>query len=92
MQKQNMTPKEIINTLNDRGISQSGLARDLDRSPSHIGRVIRDPKRSWPVACHVAKALGKKPEEVWPETFTPDQSAPKVGRPLGCGLFDHQAA
>jgi lambda repressor-like predicted transcriptional regulator len=92
MQKQNMTPKEIVNVLNDRGISQSGLARDLNRSPSHVGRVIRDPKRSWPMACHIARALDKKPEEVWPETFAPDQPTPKVGRPLGRGLFTHKPA
>ena len=92
MPKQNMTPKEIINALDDRGINQSGLARDLKRSPSHIGRVIRNPSRSFPVARHVAKALGKKPEEVWPEVFKPNQPAPKVGRPPGRGLYDHHAA
>lgn len=92
MRKQNMTPQEIINTLKDRGISQSGLARDLNRSPSHVGRVINDPKRSWPMACHIAKALGKKPEEVWPEIFAPNQQAPKVGRPLGRGIFTHNTA
>ena len=92
MPKQNMTPKEIIRALDDKGLSQSGLAGDLKKSPSHIGRVIRNPTRSFPVACHVAKALGKKPHEVWPEVFKPNQSPPKVGRPQGRGLYDHQAA
>lgn len=91
MQK-NMTPNQIKRALKEKDISQSGLARDLKKTPQHIFLVIKNPKRSFPAACHIAKALGKKIEEVWPETYQPNQPPPKPGRPLTNGLFDHQAA
>ena len=89
MRKQNMTPGEIKIALSYMGISQSGLARDLNRSPSHIGRVIENPNRSFPVACHIAKALQMDLEEIWPETYGSNQHPPKPGRPLTKGLYNH---
>lgn len=88
----NMTPDQIKAALRVRNISQSGLARDLDYTPQHIFLTIKDPTRSFPVACHIAKALGKKPEEVWPEIYRPNQAPPKPGRPLTKGLYDNCAA
>ena len=88
----NMTPDQIKIALKKKDISQSGLARDLKKTPQHIFLVIKNPKRSFPAACHIAKALGKKVEEIWPETFSPGQQPPKVGRPLSKGFYDHQAA
>jgi len=90
--KKNMTPVQIKIALKKKDISQSGLARDLKRTPQHIFLVIKNPKRSFPAACHIAKALGKRVEEIWPETFSPDQAPPKPGRPITNGLFAHEAA
>jgi lambda repressor-like predicted transcriptional regulator len=91
MQK-NMTPTQIKRALADKDISQSGLARDLGCTPQHIFMVIKDPTRSFAAACHIAMALNKALEEIWPETFSPNQPPPKVGRPLSKGFYDHQAA
>jgi len=91
MQK-NMTPNQIKIALKNKDISQSGLARDLGCTPQHIFLVIKDPTRSFPAACHIAKALDKGPADIWPEIYRPDQPPPKVGRPLSKGYYDHQAA
>ncbi|MCP3940040.1 MAG: transcriptional regulator [Desulfobacteraceae bacterium] len=88
----NMTPAQIKMALQKKKISQSGLARDLNVTPQHIFLVIKDPTRSFPAACHIARALNKAPEEVWPETFRPNQPAPKIGRPLTSGFYNHRAA
>ena len=92
MKLTNMTPDQIKTALKKRDISQSGLARDLGCTPQHIFLVIKDPTRSFPAACHIAKALNKGPADIWPEIYEPDQAPPQVGRPLTNGLFDHQAA
>lgn len=88
----NMTPAQIKLALKNKDISQSGLARDLDCTPQHIFLVIKDPTRSFPAACHIARALNKGLEDIWPETYSQDQQPPKVGRPLSKGYYDHQAA
>jgi len=91
MQK-NMTPDEIKFALKIRDISQSGLARDLGRTPQHIFQVIKDPTRSFPAACHIAKALDKNLAEIWPEVFSQNQPPPKSGRPFTHGLYDREPA
>lgn len=88
----NMTPVQIKRALKDREISQSGLARDLGCTPQHIFLVIKDPTRSFTVACHISMALNRALEEIWPEIFRRGQAAPKPGRPLSKGFYDHQAA
>ena len=88
----NMTPDQIKIALKKKDISQSGLARDLGCTPQHIFLVIKDPTRSFPAACHIAKALGKKLSDIWPEIFSPNHQPPKAGRPITHGLYDHQAA
>jgi len=90
--KKNMTPKQIKIALKIKDISQSGLAEDLGCTPQNIFLTIKDPTRSYPAASHIAKALGKKIEDVWPEIYSPNQPPPKVGRPLSKGYYDHQAA
>ena len=88
----NMTPDQIKAALKRRDISQSGLARDLGCTPQHIYLVINDPKRSFPAASHIAAALERTPEEVWPEIFQPGYQPQRPGRPLSKGLYDHKAA
>lgn len=88
----NMTPDQIKAALKHRDITQSGLARDLGCTPQHIFLVIKDPTRSFPAARHIAKALDKDLNEVWPETYRPNQPRPKPGRPISKGFYDHQAA
>jgi len=90
--KTNMTPAQIKKALKAKDISQSGLARDLKKTPQHIFLVIKNPKRSFPAACHIARALGKNIEEVWPETFSTGQTPPKAGRPMTHGLYDREPA
>lgn len=88
----NMTPDQIKANLKDRGFSQSGLARDMGCSPQHVFRVIKEPTYSFPVASHIAKALGKTLPDIWPETYPADPEPPKVGRPLTRGLYNPRAA
>lgn len=88
----NMTPDQIKAALKRLGLSQSGLARDMGCTPQHIFLTIKDPTRSFPVATHIAMALQKAPNDVWPENFEPNQAPPRPGRPLSRGLYDHQAA
>lgn len=89
--QRNMTPDQIKSALKNRNITQSGLARDLDCTPQNVFLTIKDPTRSFPVASHIARALGKNLEDVWPETYQPNQQPPKPGRPLTHGLYAHQA-
>ena len=87
-----MTPDQIKIALKKKDISQSGLARDLGCTPQHIFLVIKDPTRSFPAACHIARALDRDLADIWPEIFSPDQPPPKVGRPLTHGLYDREPA
>jgi len=90
--QRNMTPKQIKDALALKRITQSGLARDLGCTPQHVFRVIKDPTQSFPVAKHVATALGMNPSDVWPETYEPDYIPQKPGRPISNGFFDDKAA
>lgn len=86
--KKNMTPHQIKKALKNKNISQSGLARDLNVTPQHIFHVIKTPTRSFSAACHIAKAIDKQLDDVWPEIYEPNQAPPKIGRPLTKGYFD----
>ena len=88
----NMTPEQIKAVLTGKGLSQSGLARDLGCTPTNIFLTIEDPGRSYPTARHIAKALGMQLHEVWPETFEANQLPPRTGRPLTRGLYAPQVA
>ena len=83
----NMTPERVKAILTDKGLSQSGLARDLGCSPTNIFLTIKNPGRSYSTALHIAKAIGMQPHEVWPETYEPNQPPPQLGRPLSKGLY-----
>lgn len=81
-----MTPKEIKQAIEDRDLSQAGLARDLGVSRSLIYQVIHNNATSHRVRCHIAKAINKPVNEIWEIKRNPT----RVGRPLGRGLYDHR--
>ncbi len=84
--KHPMTPEAIKNELTNRGYQQSGLARDLGVGTSMVCQVISGKSISYRVQCHIAKAIGRPVEEVFPVNPNPTRK----GRPLGRGLYDHQ--
>lgn len=87
----NMTPVQIKAALKNAGITMSGIARDLNRSPTHISRVI-DGEASHPVRTHIAECLQMPVEKIWPEKYQNNPNPTKKGRPLTNGLFNTQAA
>jgi lambda repressor-like predicted transcriptional regulator len=88
----NMTPKAIKREIDDAGFTQAGLARDLNVTPQHIYKVINGIASSHRVRRHIAKAINKSVEEIWPETYQAKANPTKTGRPLSRGLYDCQAA
>ncbi|MFC7410386.1 helix-turn-helix domain-containing protein [Hydrogenophaga atypica] len=61
---------DIAYRLKRLGLSQSAIARDLGVSASVVGNVIHGRISSFEVACHVAKLLGMRPSELWPQRYT----------------------
>jgi transcriptional regulator with XRE-family HTH domain len=89
MKNRTLTPRQIKQAIADTGISQSGLARDLDVSRSHIHHVIHNNVVSHRVRCHIAMAINRPIDELWVIKENPT----KIGRPLTKGYYDlHQAA
>lgn len=83
-----MTPKQIKRALDDVGISQAGLARDLNVSRSMVAMVINNKATSHRVRCHIARAIHRSVEEIWNIKKDPA----RIGRPLTHGLYDRQTA
>ena len=63
--QENMHPADVIAALHKRGTSLRKIA--LENGYSHIQRVLTSP---WLAAEQlVAKALDKKPEDIWPSRY-----------------------
>ena len=88
----NMTATTIIKALNDAGISQAGIARDLSKSPVTVRQVIKGDCVSHTVRTHIAKCINMDVREIWPETYLVKDDPTRKGRPLSKGYFDTQAA
>lgn len=83
----NMPPHQIKAALRAVGISQSGIARDLGCSPTHVGRIVNGKEASHPVRSHIAKCINIPVEDIWPETYLLKDDPTKKGRPLTRGLY-----
>jgi transcriptional regulator with XRE-family HTH domain len=79
-----LTPDQIKQALADQGISQAGLARDLNVSRSHIHSVIHNRLASHRVRCHIARAINRPVNDLWEIKENPTRN----GRPLTKGYFD----
>ena len=87
----NMAPEDIKAALKDAGITASGIARDLNCSPTHVLRIINGGAVSDRVRRHIAKCIRVSVEQIWPETYL-NGGPREPGRPMSRGLYDHQAA
>ena len=81
-----MDPKEIRVALLRAGITQAGLARDLDIRPQIVNRVIDGIITSDRVRKHIAKAIDVDIKRIWPSTYLYGGGPRKAGRPRGSGI------
>ena len=89
MKTKTLNPEQIKQALDNAGISQAGLARDLNVSRVHIHHVIHNNTVSHRVRCHIAKAINRPVNDLWEIKEDPT----KAGRPITNGFFDlHRAA
>lgn len=87
----NMGPEKIRQLIRDAKTTPAALARDIDKSPTAFYLVIDGKSVSYDIMCHIAKAIDKPVEEIWPENFTNGQPR-RPGRPETHGIFDKDAA
>lgn len=73
-----MTPTEIKVELLKNGLSQSDIARACKVSRGHVFRVVQGNAVSHPVQMVLAHAIGKTPEEVFPERYGPKGNAAQL--------------
>lgn len=64
-----LEPKEIRAKLVLRGITQSAIARAIERTPSAVQKVIDGVSISDPIRRAIANAIDMDVSEVWPSTY-----------------------
>jgi hypothetical protein len=85
-----MAPEDIDREIVAAGFTKSGLARDLNVSPTVINDVVLKRKTSVRVQNHIAEAIGRAREFVFPETKTDKNGNAIRGRRKTRGLFTNQ--
>lgn len=64
-----MDALDINYRLRRLGTSQARIARELGVSQSVVGNVINDRITSYDIASHIARLLGMRVEELWPDRY-----------------------
>jgi len=77
-----MPPNEIRIEMIRKGVTQSGLARDIGVSVQGVHMTIEGKSVSHRVRTAVAEAIGKDLKEVWPSTYLYGGGPRKRGRPV----------
>lgn len=73
-----MTPRQIKIELRERNLTQSDLARELDRSPVSISQIINKKIVSRHLMFKIAARIEKDIREVFPEYFgLPEPAEPE---------------
>lgn len=73
-----MTPNEIIKALQDAGINQAAIARELKKSPQVVYLVVHNKSVSTEIHKAIAEVIGKDVKQIWPQHYL--QGNPKRGR------------
>lgn len=89
-QSSDMDPKEIRVHMLRSGVTQAGLARELDVHRSTVRQVIDGLTISDRVRRHIAAAISVPVERIWPSTYIYGKPR-KPGRPVGVGTKQSQA-
>lgn len=72
-----MTPNQIKAALRLVDVSQADIARVCNVSRGHVYRVVEGQTVSHPVQKVIAAAIGKEPEQVFPDRYSRKPSASK---------------
>lgn len=80
-----MPPQEIRIALLRRGVSQSGIARDLGVKPASVLKVIEGHLVSHRIREAISLAIGIDLKLLWPSTYLYGPGQRKRGRPFGSG-------
>jgi lambda repressor-like predicted transcriptional regulator len=86
-----MEPNEIRIEMLRRGVTQSGLARDIGVTVQSVHRIIENKNVSHKIRMAVAKAIGKDLKEIWPSTYLYGGGPRKRGRPVCHGKKNRAA-
>lgn len=92
MALKNWSPEKIQEELRKTGITQAGIARDLEVLSSSVSLVISGKGISDKIRRHIARCINTPVEEIWPETYLVKEDPTKRGPALTHGLFDKEAA
>lgn len=74
----NWTPSEIKRALAESGVNQAAISRAAGVSPVTVSDVVNDRSTSKRIYKVIAEALGRDPEEIWPEKYM--NGEPRPGR------------
>jgi hypothetical protein len=91
MDQSTETAKLIRAKLEDAGLTQAGLARDLNVTDAHVHQVIEGRSTSHRVRAHISNAIGVDISELWPGALVNGKPR-RPGRPKTNGFYDNQAA
>lgn len=72
-----MTPNTIKSKLVERGITQTSIARKLGVTPSTVNKAISGAGISYKVHSEIAKAMGLKVPDVWPDLYKKNAPRPR---------------
>ncbi|WP_419174381.1 helix-turn-helix domain-containing protein [Desulfosediminicola sp.] len=70
-------PLDIQFALKKAGYTQSAIAEICEVKKSVVSRVIQGTTTSHNVRCTIAKAIGKKPEDLWHIPENPNKPGPR---------------
>jgi len=84
-----MTYQEIRDAVDalEGDISFSGMARDLEVSPTAVYDTARNRMTSDRIRRHIAKCINMPVETVWPQTYLTKKNPTRKGRPRSRGLY-----
>jgi lambda repressor-like predicted transcriptional regulator len=69
LQQKGMHPEDIIAELKKRKLTMKAVSEQLDCSANSVRLVIHDKQQSKRIANHIAKLIGKKTNELWPDVY-----------------------
>ena len=75
-----MEPIEIIIHMKRARVSQSAIARKINVTPGFVNQVVWNVRRTGYVRRAIAKAVGKRVQELWPSYAKASEGSPSHNR------------
>jgi lambda repressor-like predicted transcriptional regulator len=75
-EQKGMHPEDIIAELKKRKLTMKAVSEQLDCSANSVRLVIHDKQQSKRIADHIAKLIGKKTNELWPDVYNYEARKP----------------